>query len=326
MVAKILQVRDEHPCWGGRKIRRRLQDVGETEVPAASTITAILHRHGRIDPEESQKRHPLTRFEREQPNELWQMDFKGEFRLTNGHYCYPLTVLDDHSRYSLVLQACENQRRQTVQTHLTRAFQRYGLPHAMLMDNGSPWAAPHVRGGHTRLTVWLMDLDVGVLHGRPHHPQTQGKEERFHRTLLQEVLQGRHFTDLSETQSRFDPWRQTYNQVRPHEALALGVPASRYRVSERSYREELLALEFEYDVSFTVRRVRREGRIRLHGKDYFVGGAFGGRAVGLRPTPDDGQWDVCYRTFPVATLDERTGRVVATSVRSAHSSGHHPAD
>lgn len=324
VVARVLAVRDEHPTWGGRKIRRRLQNLGLAEVPAASTITSILHRQGRIDPEESLKRQPLTRFEHAAPNELWQMDFKGEFRMTNRQYCYPLTVLDDHSRYAVVLQACSNQQRQTVQEHLTRAFQKYGIPRAILSDNGSPWAAPHVVGRHTRLTVWLMDLDIAVWHGRPRHPQTQGKEERFHRTLKQEVLQGRDFADLAETQLRFDPWRETYNHVRPHEALDLEVPAYRYQVSPRSYREEALTQPFEYDASFQVRCVQREGRIMLERKRYFLGGAFGGRQVGLRRKPEEGLWEVYYRTFHVGTLDQRTGRVVAASVRCAHSSGHHP--
>ena len=269
-------------------------------------------------------RRPLKRFERADPNALWQMDFKGDFRMTGGGRCYPLTVLDDHSRYALVLAACSNQQRETVQGHLTTAFRRYGLPEAMLMDNGPPWAASHVLGGATRLTVWLMDLDIRVLHGRPGHPQTQGKEERFHRTLKEEVLQGRSFADLSVTQSRFDPWRATYNQERPHEALDLAVPASRYRVSDRGYRSEGLQTPFVYDVSFTVRRVDAEGRIRLGGKDYFVGGAYGRRRVGLRRAPDSGVWQVYYRTFRIATLNEETGRVASASVRCAHSSGRHP--
>ena len=326
MVEKILSLREAHPTWGGRKIRRRLQDLGAGQVPAASTITSILDRCGRIDRGESLKRQPLRRFERAEPNELWQMDFKGEFRMSRGGSCYPLTVLDDHSRYSLVLEACGNQQRETVQSHLTTAFQRYGLPQAMLMDNGPPWSAPHVWGGPTRLTVWLMDLDIAVLHGRPGHLQTQGKEERFHRTLKQEVFEGRDFADLSAAQLRFDPWRQTYNQVRPHEALDPDVPASRYRVSWRPYRAEAVETTFEYDVRFTVRRVRQEGRIRLGGKDYFVGGAFGGRRVGLRRRPEEELWEVYYRTFPVATLNARTGRVAAASVRSAHSSDRPPGD
>ena len=325
MESKVLSLRAEHPCWGGRKIRRRLQDLGEQQVPAASTITAILHRHGQISAEESLKRQEFSRFERSAANELWQMDFKGQFKMTNARWCYPLTVLDDHSRYSLVLAACGNQQRATVRGHLQQAFQRYGLPEAMLMDNGSPWGVPHVRGGYTRLGVWLMDLDVAVLHGRPYHPQTQGKEERFHRTLSQEVLQGRSFVNLADTQSRFDPWRAMYNQIRPHEALKLDVPASRYRVSERSY-DPRAGSQFDYNESFTVRRVREEGRIVWQGRYYFVGGAFGGKKVGVRPSRAEKEWDVYYRTFKILTIHERSARargMVSPAVRCAHSRGDH---
>lgn len=326
MEKQVLAVRDAHPAWGGRKIRARLQHLGVQDVPAASTITAILRRHGRIDPVESAKRVAYQRFERESPNELWQMDFKGEFSMTGGGWCYPLTVLDDHSRFSLLLRACKNQQRETVQSHLTSAFLRYGLPRAMLMDNGSPWSAPHVWRGHTRLSVWLLDQDVAVLHGRPHHPQTQGKEERFHRTLKLEVLQGRQFDDLTAVQAGFDPWREVYNHERPHEALDLQVPASRYQVSERSYCESSLA--FEYDATFQVRKVQTEGRMIFQNRKYFVGGAFAGRHVGIRSTGEDGHWDVYYRTFKITQLDEREGRDRrgggAASARCARSSGPAP--
>ncbi len=323
MEKRVIEVRDEHPVWGGRKIRARLQHLGVEDVPAASTITEILRREGRIDPVESAKRVAWQRFEREQPNELWQMDFKGEFSMTCGGWCYPLTVLDDHSRFSLVLRACKNQQRETVQSRLTSAFERYGLPRAMLMDNGSPWSAPHVWRGHTRLSVWLLDLDVAVLHGRPYHPQTQGKEERFHRTLKAEVLQGRQFDDLTAVQTGFDRWREVYNHERPHEALGLQVPASCYRVSQRSYCESPAA--FEYDTTFEVRKVHTEGRIVFQNRAYFVGGAFAGRHVGIRSAGDEGQWVVYYRTFKIKQLDEGEGRDRrrggAASARCARSSG-----
>ena len=326
----VLAVRDERPRWGGRKIRRRLQNLGHQDVPAASTITVILHRHGLIDVAESAKRQTLVRFERASPNELWQMDFKGDFKMSNGRRCYPLTVLDDHSRYSIVLQACGNQRRGGVQ-HLTVAFNRYGLPQAMLMDNGPPWGVAHVRRGCTCLSVWLMDLDIAVLHGRPYHPQTQGKEERFHRTLKLEVLQGRTFDDLSHTQGRFDPWRTMYNHERPHEALGMGVPASRYQVCSRAY--PAVSMPFEYDSTFEVRKVDREGRIVFHNHEYYVGKAFSLKRVGIRSSGVDGEWAVYYRTFRVSTLDEQQGRPrrsrptgSTASVRSAHSSSRTETD
>lgn len=321
MEEAVLAVRDEHPAWGGRKIRRRLQDLGRKEVPAASTITAILHRHGRIEKEESLKRGAFVRFERSEPNELWQMDFKGEFRMINGRWCYPLTVLDDHSRYSLVLQACTNQRRPTVQEHLRAAFRRYGLPRAMLMDNGPPWGVPYQPGGPSVLAVWLMDLDIGVCHGRPHHPQTQGKEERFHRTLVLEVLQGRRFDNEHEVQQEFGPWQRVYNHERPHEALAMEVPASRYQVSPREYREGAEA--FEYDVSFTVRKVQSNGRIVFGDRAYQIGKAFGGKRVGIRSTCEDGEWAVYYRTFRIKTIDQRQGRARKRSGRGSAASARY---
>ena len=174
--SQVLAVRDEHPSWGGRKIHRRLKNLGVKHPPAASTITEILRRHGRIDADESSKRRAMQRFEYAEPNDLWQMDYKGEFKMTNGRWCHPLTVLDDHSRFSLVLRACRNQQRTTVQEHLEDVFRRYGVPKAMLMDNGSPWGVTHSPGNFTRLTAWLLRLDIRVIHGRPYHPQTQGKE------------------------------------------------------------------------------------------------------------------------------------------------------
>lgn len=323
---RVLEVRHEHPCWGGRKIRARLRHLGMENVPAPSTITAILHRHGLITDEESSKRRAFVRFERAEPNELWQMDFKGEFRMSDGHWCFPLTVLDDHSRYSLVLQPCGNQRRPTVQGHLKAAFRRYGLPRAMLMDNGPPWGVPCEPGVASVLAVWLMDLDIAVLHGRPYHPQTQGKEERFHRTLKLEVLQGCRFDNQQQVRQRFEPWREMYNHERPHEALEMQVPASRYRVSLRKYHTD--HRPFEFDATFTVRKVTREGRIVFGDRQFFIGKAFAGKSVGLRSTGADGQWAVYYRTFRIKTIDQRAGRLrkrthrgSAASARSARSGG-----
>src|SRR3954447_25016735 len=136
--AQVLQLRDAHPAWGGRKLRARLQPLAVPDVPAASTITAILRRHGRLDPDQAAAHRPVVRFEHAAPNQLWQMDFKGHFALGSGR-CHPLTVLDDHSRFALGLLACPDERAETVQTHLTTLFRRYGLPVRLHCDNGSPW-------------------------------------------------------------------------------------------------------------------------------------------------------------------------------------------
>jgi transposase InsO family protein len=300
----VLALRDAHPMWGARKLRRRLLDQGHKTAPAASTITNILNRHGRIASYDSRPRYD-RRFERAEPNELWQMDFKGEIALTSGARCHPLTVLDDHSRYSLVLAACADQCRETVQHELRIAFRRYGLPWAILTDNGPPWGSS-VQGPQTQLSVWLMDLDIAVLHGRPYHPQTQGKEERFHRTLKREALQGREFSSNLHVQKTLTPWREVYNHERPHEALGLATPASRYRMSDRSYSDRMAA--FEYDASFIVRRVDATGRVVFQNREYFFSSAFAKRDVGVRATESDGLWSVYYRSFRVGQLDETTSR------------------
>lgn len=216
---RVLAVRSEHPAWGGRKIRRVLQNEGVALVPSASTITEILRRHGRLDgPGAGETRH-WTRFEHAEPNDLWQMDFKGHFAMRAGR-CHALTVLDDHSRYALEVGACDNERGTTVRARLEALFERYGLPLLMLADNGSPWGTAGSEERHTVLTVWLLDLGIGITHGRAYHPQTQGKEERFHRTLIAEVVNGRLFGDIAEAQKAFDAWRPIYNDKRPHEASA----------------------------------------------------------------------------------------------------------
>jgi transposase InsO family protein len=295
----VIDLRGRHPAWGGRKLERRLLDIGHTEVPRPSTITAILKRHNLIDPKESAKHQAFCRFERAEPNELWQMDFKGEFKLPQGR-CYPLTILDDHSRYAIALEACDRNNKINTQAAMIKVFRLYGLPEWITCDNGSPWGS----GGqsyYTALGVWLLRLGVGMSHSRPHHPQTQGKDERFHRTLKAEVLQYRHGTTLADWQLHFDEWRVIYNTVRPHEALSMKVPASRYQPSLRRYPEQLPAIE--YGTSDIVRKVRRYGHIKYAGREYHVGSAFYGLHVALRPTTTDGLFDVFFCQHKIGSLD-----------------------
>jgi transposase InsO family protein len=286
--------------WGGRKIRRRLQVIGHPRVPAASTISGILKRQGLIQAGESPKHQPLQRFERAHPNELWQMDFKGHFAIGTGR-CHPLTVLDDCSRYSMALRACTNERASTVKQQLTQTFRRYGLPEQMLMDNGAPWGvdAQHVL---TTLTVWLIRLGIRVTHARAYHPQTQGKAERFHRSLEVEVIQRRWFTDLSQCQRRFDQWRDIYNLERPHEALQMQVPAQRYQPSARCFPESLSPIE--YAPSDQVRTVQQQGKLHFQGRLFRVSKALYGYPVALRPT-QSACWQVFFCHQQVATIDPR---------------------
>ncbi len=297
----VLAVRDEHPAWGGRKIRRRLQDLEHQPAPSASTITAILDRHGRIDRVASAGHKPFERFERAAPNELWQMDYKGHFATTAGR-CHPLTVVDDHSRYAVGLRACGDEREGTVQAELTALFRRYGLPDRMLMDNGAPWGSDALHR-HTWLTEWLLELGIGVSHGRPYHPQTQGKDERFHRTLKAEVIGRRAFADLAECQRRFDDWRVIYNTQRPHEAIDLATPAARYRPSGRGFPETIEP--FDYGPGAIVRRVDEGGWLSFQNRPVKLGRAFAYRRVALRPTEQDGGFDVLFCAHPVGALDLR---------------------
>jgi transposase InsO family protein len=301
--AAILALRDQHPAWGARKLYHRLRARGEVALPAPSTIHAILRRHGRIDATHPAARAATGRFEHPTPNALWQMDFKGHVPLRGGAgRCHPLTVLDDHSRFALGLEACADETATTVQGRLTALFRRYGLPDALLMDNGAPWGD---EGGQpfTVLTAWLIRLGIRVTHGRPRHPQTQGKDERFHRTLIAEVLAGPPLPDLAVAQARFDAWRAVYNCERPHQALAYAVPADRYRPSARAFPEALPAIEYGPDD--LVRRVFAPGRIAFRGRQYRVGRAFVGQPVALRPTPEADRYAVYFCHQPVTTLDAR---------------------
>ena len=297
----ILRLRDAHPAWGGRKLRARLVDLGYLPVPAASTITAILHRHRRINPEESAKHKPWQRFEAAAPNDLWQMDFKGHVALSSGR-CHPLTVLDDHSRYAVGLEACADQRGTTVQERLTTIFRRYGLPRKILVDNGSPWGSDQEHP-HTPLTVWLLKLGLRVIHARPYHPQTLGKDERFHRTLKAEVLQYCQGLDLAECQRRLASWRLIYNLERSHEALGLAPPVSRYRESPRGFPERLP--QWDYGPVDQVRKVQALGYISFRGREYRLSKAFRGETVALRPTRQDGVWEVFFGPHRLGQIDEK---------------------
>jgi transposase InsO family protein len=229
----VLAVRREHPAWGGRKIARRLADLGQPGA-APSTVTHILHRHGLISPDASQAATPWQRFEHDRPNSLWQIDFKGRFATLAGP-CHALTLLDDHSRFNLLLQAQTKTDTAHVQPHLVEVFRRYGLPAQINADNGPPWGSPR-SGGHSLsdMAIWLIRLGVRMSFSAPYHPQTNGKLERFHRTLDVEAIAGQHFCDSAAAQRKFDDWRSVYNCQRPHEALGMQVPVQRFTCGRSS--------------------------------------------------------------------------------------------
>ena len=298
--ALVLGVRDAHPAWGARKIVRCLEREGQ-EAPACSTVHAILCRHGRVGQPTGTGGKPYQRFEKASPNLLWQMDFKGWVALTSGAKCHPLTMVDDHSRFALCIAACANEQSLTVQGHLETTLRRYGLPDVIFVDNGSPWGDSSGQRW-TRLGVWLLKLGIDVLHSRPYHPQSRGKNERFHRTLKAEVFALHRFRDLTEAQRAFDIWRTIYNLERPHQALDQEVPASRYSVSARAMPGRLP--EVEYDEHEIVRTVpTTKDYVSFKGRLWKVPQAFRGERVAIRPRTPDGHYAVCFGAREIANID-----------------------
>jgi transposase InsO family protein len=306
MEARLLALRDAHPAWGARKLAHCLARDGLC-VPAVSTVHAILQRNGRIVAPLGGPRAHL-RFEKEAPNALWQMDFKGWTTLANGRRCHPLTIIDDHSRYALGLEACADEQGRTVQGRLERVFRRYGLPQAVFVDNGTPWG--DASGGRwTRFGVWLLKLGVAVVHSRPYHPQSRGKNERFHRTLKAEVLALQRFRDLAEVQRAFDAWRSVYNLERPHVALDLAVPASRYRPSGRTMPARLP--DVVYDAGEIVRTVpTTNDYISFKGRRWKVPQAFRGERLAIRPLTVDSRFGVFFAAHQIATITLTDPKIV----------------
>ena len=297
---RVIELRREsRNSWGGRKLARLLADEGGPQL-APSTITGILRRADLLDAAVAPGQRAWQRFEHIAPNVLWQMDFKGYFPLLDGHRCHPLTVLDDHSRFAVLLKACADQRGPTVQDALTGVFRCYGLPAAMLMDNGSPWGDRDVP--FTALSLWLVRLGIRVSHGRPYHPQTQGKDERFHRTLKFEVLRHFNFTSLTHCQREFDRFRDRYNLRRPHDALNLATPASCYCPSPIPFPETLPPID--YPPGLEVRTVRAGGWVSYRRHAFRVCKALHGLPIALRPVAEaDSQREVLFCHQVIARID-----------------------
>jgi transposase InsO family protein len=288
----VVALRTEHPGWGGRKIARRLIDTGHAPALPPSTVTCILHRHGLISAQASEAATPWHRFEHPQPNAMWQIDFKGYFQTLAGK-CHPLTLLDDHSRFNLTLSGCAQPDTLSVQAHLQRVFKRYGLPLRINADNGGPWGTP--RATHSSisvLSIWLIRLGIRVTHSAPYHPQTNGKLERFHRSLKAEVLAGQSFADLNAANLAFDRWREVYNHQRPHEALGMDTPITRYSVSPRPYPAALPAIE--YAANDTVIEVGWNGEFEFQGQRLRASSALHRLPIAMRPDPDH---DGCFDAF-----------------------------
>ena len=296
----VLKIRNQYPCWGARKIESYLQRKGE-DPPSYGTIHRIIKQHDLITQEASQKSRPFVRFERETSNELWQTDFKGEFQMGNATWCFPLTILDDHARFSLRIEPKPNQ--QNVKSSFIATFREYGLPSALLSDNGPCFAG--FRGGYTQFERFLMDQDVLPIHGRFFHPQTQGKIERFHRTLKHELLLAEVPYDLAEADELFSRWRKFYNEVRPHAALNNRTPAQCYQPSSRPFMEQVP--KFEYPTAFRLHKVNNKGYLRFSHHQSYLSDTFIDTYVQLVPDEWKDIVHVHYRNFEIAQYNLVTG-------------------
>lgn len=301
----IVDYRSSHPAIGAAKIRKILYNRGEANIPSASTVNAILKRNGCISKKSSEAATHYKRFEKENPNDMWQADFKGHFTLKNGCKCYPLNIIDDHSRMCLCSEALASESLVTVQPIFTRVFQEYGLPFSLLCDNGNPWGTAQTTG-YTKFEIWLMELGVLVIHGRIFHPQTQGKEERFNRSIKDEMLSYHELIDFPSVQAYLDEYRKFYNYERPHHSLKFDVPAKHYQKSNTKMPNRIE--EWEYPSEFELRRVKSTGYISYKNQGYYLSEAFGDKTIAIRESSIPNCINLYYRQFKIGRInvDERS--------------------
>ena len=301
----IVNMRIDNPGWGAKKIRKVLSDSGYVNLPCDKTVNNILNRYNLISEEESLKHSPYTRFARENCNSMWQTDFKGEFLTADGRYCYPLDILDDCSRFLIKITAYTSTKNVVISTFKS-AFEEYGMPYSILSDNGAQFAG--FRQGFTQFEKWLMDHDILPVHGRIKHPQTQGKIERFHRTMKQELLNHKTFDDCEDANRALNEWRIKYNNVRPHQALNMRCPAEVYEPSSRLYTEKVRA--YEYSGNNHVIKVNSWGYVRFDKWQVYLSETFIDEYLEFRPNPLGDSFFACYRNFIIAEFSSIDGKLI----------------
>jgi len=297
----IVSLKQDKPHWGARKIRellvRRL--AGEVRVPAKSTIHAVLHRHGLVKPAIRRRHATGTALSLGQaPNDLWCADYKGEFKLGNKSYCYPLTVTDHASRYLLLCEALQSTREELAFTAFERLFKERGLPAGMRSDNGVPFASPNALFNLSRLAVWWLRLGIRIERIKPGRPQQNGRHERMHLTLKNEATRPPGMNSLQQ-QAKFDAFLDEFNTERPHEALAMKCPAEIYTPSTRSYRG---LPEISYPFHDREILITACGRICLHRKKINLSTVFAGQTLGIKEV-DDAVWLVSFMHYDLGYID-----------------------
>ncbi len=300
--AAIVQLKKEKPHWGAPKLRELLfrKFPSDVKVPAVSTIHAVLDRHNLVQPRKGPRhRAQGTALSTGQnPNELWCVDFKGEFKLGDGRYCYPLTVTDHASRYLLMCEALESVREETAFTAFESLFQERGLPSAIRSDNGVPFASPHALFGLSKLSVWWLRLGITIERIKPGKPQQNGRHERMHLTLKKEATRPAKPNFLQQ-QARFDDFVQEFNDERPHEALAMKMPAEIYQPSTRTYNG---LAELKYPFHDRTVLVTSCGRVCLHRKKINVSTVFSGQTLGIKEV-EENTWLLSFMDYDLGYID-----------------------
>jgi transposase InsO family protein len=289
--------------WGSKKILRRLRDADpELELPGRSAVDALLSRHGLV--KTRRRRTPQTstpfrrRYTASEPSELMTIDHKGQFRMLNGKYCYPLTIVDSVSRCLLSCEALTSTRLSEAWPVIERVFRECGLPVAMQSDNGPPFGSPN--GTFSTMSVRLMKLGVLPVFGRPAHPQDNGRHERMHLDLKAETTRPPAATRFAQ-QKKFDEFVHRYNIERPHEGIEMQRPATVFRNSPRPFPRK--RPRPEYPAYFETRKVSDGGAIKWRNQRIFLAEPLGGQTVGIEPT-DEGICTVHFYNFRIGKIDE----------------------
>lgn len=293
MEQQIVAYRTNYPAIGAVKIRRMMLDEGCRDLPSASTFNNVFKRNGLIDKQESMNSTPYQHFEKDEPNDMWQADFKGHFAMGNGERCHPLNIIDDCTRFNLCSDPLPNETFDGILPSMKRIFETYGLPKVFLCDNGNPWGTVQSTG-FTKFEIWLMDLGILTIHGRIHHPQTQGKEERYNRSMTRELLKQTTFKDFDDAWKKCAEYRRFYNEKRPHCALNLETPARKYTENPEAW---------EYGAEYKLVKVKSTGFFNHRGQGYFLSEAFGGKQIAVRESAKPDCITLVYRNFKIGRIN-----------------------
>lgn len=311
VIKGLIKEKMDHGKWGPKKLLRHLQGSRpDVQWPSVCTVEKWLRRHGLVKERKRRKRVPPYSepfLQCDAPNKVWSADFKGQFKMGDGKWCYPLTLSDNMSRYLLVCRGVGSPCHEDTQKWFGWAFRNYGLPAAIRTDNGTPFAGRGITG-LSRLSVWWIRLGIRPERIECGKPQQNGRHERMHRTLKEETATP-SMADINRQQMRFEEFRREYNNERPHEALGMKTPSSVYEASSMRYPEKVL--EPQYDEGVDVRRVRDGGEIRFRSNYYFLSELLAGEQVGLTELYD-GRYEVRFNFHPICIIDLKEMKVRPT--------------